>query len=119
MIRIIEINALDNGSHRNQEGNFFKIPEGWAVIPDDMETPNFPFGEVETIDEDIMGFEWVENEETGEVERVEKVMGTRKVVSKWTAGTIPEAEEPEEPISETEQLRADVDYIAVMTGVDL
>ena len=27
--------------------------------------------------------------------------------------------ETEEPISETDQLRADIDYIAVMTGVEL
>ena len=32
---------------------------------------------------------------------------------------MPIEEEYEEPISETEQLRADVDYIAVMTGVEL
>ena len=95
-MKIIEIQALENGGHRNQAGNFKNIPEGWAIIPDDMETPSFPFGEVEA--EDIDG-----------------VM----TVTKWTAGTIPEAEEPEQPISETEQLRADVDYIAVMTGVEL
>lgn len=95
-MRIIEIQALENGGHRNQTGNFKNVPEGWAVIPDDMETPNFPFGEVEA-------------------EEVKGVM----TVTKWTAGTIPEAEEPEQPISETEQLRADVDYIAVMTGVEL
>ena len=118
-MKIIEIQALDNGSHRNQTGVFKTLPEGWARIPDEMETPNFPFGEIETKDEDIIGYEWVKNEETGKPEKVEKVIGTRKVVSKWVAGTIPEVEEPEEPISETEQLRADVDYIAIMTGVDL
>ncbi len=116
---IIEIQALENGSHRNQTGNFKTIPEGWAVIPENMETLNFPFGVIETEDEDIIDFEWVKNEDSGELEKVEKVIGTRKVVSKWTAGTIPEAEEPEQPVSETEQLRADVDYIAIMTGVEL
>ena len=44
-MRIIEIAALDNGAHRNQTGTFSTIPSGWAVIPDSMETPNFPFGE--------------------------------------------------------------------------
>lgn len=76
-MRIVEIKSLKNGSHRNQTGEFLSIPEGWAVIPDDMETPNFPFGEVE-------------------------VEGN--VVTKWTAGVIPEAEEPQAPISKVEQL---------------
>ena len=97
-MRIIEIKAFDNGGHRNQTGNFNTIPEGWAVIPDEMETPNFPFGEVETKDEDIISVEMVEGEE------VEKVIGTRKVVTKWTAGTIPEAEEPEQPVSKLDKV---------------
>lgn len=44
-MRIIEIEAQENGAHRNQE-----VPEGtpvqagWAFIPDDMEIPEtFPF----------------------------------------------------------------------------
>ena len=49
-MRIIEILSLDNGAHRNQTVTFCDVPDGWAVIPDDMETPNFPFGEV-TVDE--------------------------------------------------------------------
>jgi hypothetical protein len=80
MIRIIEIQALENGSHRNQTGELLAIPEGWAVIPDDMETPNFPFGEIE----------------------VEEIDGVMTVV-KWVAGTLPEVEEPE-PLSKVEQL---------------
>lgn len=81
MIRIVEIKALENGSHRNQIGSFDEIPEGWAVIPDDMETPNFPFGEV----------------------KARKKNGV-KTVTEWIAGTIPEAEEPETPVSKVEQL---------------
>lgn len=101
-MRIIEIQAHENGSHRNQTiYGVISVPEGWAVIPDDMETPNFPFGEIETEDEDVIGFEWVRNEETGKPEQVEKVIGTRKVVTKWVAGTVPEMEEPEpEPTAE-------------------
>lgn len=52
-MRIIEIEKLDNGAHRNQDGSFLKIPEGWAVIPDTLETGNFPFGEIEA--EEING----------------------------------------------------------------
>lgn len=96
-MRIIEIQALENGAHRNQIGDFVAIPDGFAVIPDDMETPNFPFGEVT-------------------VEEIDGVM----TVTSWKAGEMPEPiPEPEPPVSEVEQLRADVDYIAVMTGVEL
>ena len=93
---IIEIKALGNGAHKNQTGDFNIIPEGWAVIPDDMETENFPFGEVE-------------------VKEIDGVI----TVTKWVAGEIPEIEEGESPISELEQLRADIDYIALMKGVGL
>lgn len=95
-MRIIEIKALENGGHRNQSCELTIIPDGWAVIPDNMETPNFPFGEVEA-------------------KEIDGVM----TITKWTAGTMPEVEEPELPISEVEQLRADIDYVAVMTGVEL
>lgn len=49
-MHIIEIAPLDNGAHRNQNGNgnFRTIPDGWAVIPDDMEIPStFPFIDIE------------------------------------------------------------------------
>jgi len=80
-MKIIEIQALDNGSHRNQTGEFTSIPEGWAVIPDDMETPSFPFGAME-------------------VAEVDGVM----TVTKWTAGELPKEEEAQAPISKVEQL---------------
>ena len=74
---MIEIAALSNGAHRNQSGNTATVPDGWAVIPDDMETPNFPFGEVTA-------------------EEIDGVM----TVTSWTAGTIPEPEP--EPVPESE-----------------
>lgn len=72
-MRIIEINALPNGAHNNQTINGadpakFPVPDGWAVIPDDMETPNFPFGEI-TVDG-----------------------SNPPVVTSWTPGEIPEPE---------------------------
>lgn len=91
-MKVIEIKALKNGGHRNQSGNFKIIPEGWAVIPDDMETPNFPFGEVE----------------------VEEINGVMTVV-KWTAGTIPEPE----PIPEPElELTTNDMAAAILEGVN-
>ena len=95
-MRIVEITSLENGAHRNQEGNFNFIPYGYAVVPVGMETPNFPFGEVE-------------------VEEINGIM----TVTKWTAGIIPETSEAERSVSEVEQLRADIDFIAAMTGVEL
>ena len=81
-MRIIEIKALDNGGHRNQTGNIQTIPKGWAVIPDDMETKNFPFGEV----------------------TVEIIDGIPTVAS-WKAGTIPKTPTKEE-ITTQERLEA-------------
>ena len=40
-------------------------------------------------------------------------------VISFTAREIPKIEEPEQPVSEAERLRADIDYLAIMTGVTL
>ena len=83
-MRIIEIKTLSNGSHRNQMGDFKTIPNGYALIPDDMETPNFPYGEVE-------------------VEEIDGVM----TVTKWTEGVIPDPEPtPEAEPSAEDMLNA-------------
>lgn len=71
--------------------------EEYAVVPDDM---------VQDIMETRGFCDIVLNDDNTEV------------VS-FTAREIPEIEKPELPVSEVEQLRADVDYIAVMTGVEL
>lgn len=73
-MRIIEIAPLENGAHRNQSGGFSVVPEGWAVIPGDMECENFPFGEVK-------------------VAEIDGVM----TVTKWTPGVMPEHEPEPEP----------------------
>lgn len=51
-MRIIEITPLDNGAHRNNESAWIKTaPEGWAIIPDDMEIPaTYPFVNIEVAD---------------------------------------------------------------------
>ena len=72
---IIEIVALDNGSHRNQSGNMQTVPDGWAVIPESMETKNFPFGNVTA-------------------EEIDGIM----TVTSWTPGEIPEPEPEPEPV---------------------
>ena len=97
-MKIIEIAALDNGAHRNQTGNFSAIPDGWAIIPDGMETPNFPFGKVE-------------------VAEINGVM----TVAKWTAGTIPEPEPEPEPEPTTEEILLELaaDHEARLCEIEL
>ena len=47
-MHIIEISALENGAHRNQNGLLLTIPDGWAVIPDSIVIPDtFPFVNIE------------------------------------------------------------------------
>lgn len=50
-MKMLEIKALSNGSHNNQTFHGV-LPEGWALIPEDMDTPNFPYGEVEAAEVD-------------------------------------------------------------------
>lgn len=93
-MKIIEIQALSNGAHRNQESTSTVIPDGWAEIPADVAIPEtFPF-----VDIQVEG---------------------NKVIS-MTAGVVPAPEpEPEPEPTETEQLRADVDFLSAMMGVSL
>lgn len=94
-MRIIEIAPLDNGAHRNQSytGLHGYIPDGWAVVPANLDTPNFPFGEVE----------------------VEEVSG-KMIVTKWTAGEMPEPEpEPEPQPTQLDIIEAQTTYTAMMT----
>lgn len=57
---ILEIAKLPNGGHRSQEGNFDRIPDGWAVVPEGMELKNLPFGDVtaQVIDGVLTVTEW-------------------------------------------------------------
>lgn len=82
-MKIIEIEALSNGGHRNQTGNFNAVPNGWAVVPNELETPNFPFGGIETTE-------------------INGVM----TVTKWTPSDIPEQEPTAEPITLDERVSA-------------
>ena len=93
-MRIVEIQALDNGAHRNQTTTSTAIPTGWAEIPADVAIPEtFPF--------------------------VDVVTSGGKIVS-LRAREVPAPEpEPKPEPTETEQLRADVDFLAAMAGVTL
>ena len=88
-MRIIEIAPLENGAHRNQNGGLSVVPEGWAIIPDDMTIPGtFPFVNIEVMD---------------------------GVVTSMTAGTMPEVEPVEEQPSQLDMIEAQVTYTAMMT----
>ena len=50
-MKYIEIEARANGAHRNQETDAVLRPEGWAVIPSEMEIPaSFPFVDITAAD---------------------------------------------------------------------
>lgn len=80
-MRLIEIKPLSNGAHKNQTSNTSIIPQGWAVIPDNMTLVNFPFGDVTA--EEINGIMTVTN---------------------WTPGVMPEPT----PIPEPEPTAMDI-----------
>lgn len=93
MAQMIEVIALDNGAHRNQTYHR-KLPDGWAIIPDDMEIPEtFPFVDVTA--------------ENG-------------VVVSMTAGVVPEPEPSPEPDPEPETETSIYDELAAayMEGVN-
>ena len=96
MMTIIEIIALPNGAHRNQTWSSSTIPEGWAFIPTSDLPVSFPFVDIE-------------------VETIEGIPTVVKMIEK----EMPEDEEVEPAPSAMEQLRADIDYLAIMTGVEL
>lgn len=94
---IIEIAPLENGAHRNQTCKLETIPEGWAVVPDDLSTENFPFGEV----------------------AVEEINGV-PTVTNWVPVTIPEPE-PVEPEPSTEEILLEIsaDHEARLCEIEL
>lgn len=103
-MQIIEIESLENGAHRNQDGFIGEVPAGWAVIPDGMDTPNFPFGDL-TVDE----------------------TQTPPVVTSWTPLPVPDDPPPENaPLTvearltaleaEAEQAKADREALNILLG---
>lgn len=89
-MKIIEILKNKNGSHDNITAGYLDdVPKGWAVIPDNMETPNFPFGDVEA-------------------EEIDGVM----TVTRWAAGVTPEPK----PIQKQGESVTAEDIINALTG---
>lgn len=89
-MRIIEIVALENGAHRNQNGAFTAVPDGWAVIHDDIAIPDtFPFVDIE----------------------VSEIDGAMMVTS-MTAGIVPDPD----PVPDPEP--TDTDVLNALLGVE-
>lgn len=136
---IIDLTPLEDGVHNAYGSN--EVPNGFAMVPKDFPLPStFPrlgsitaeeisypyevevekdvvkYRDVEIIGEDgkpvIVKEEYTEKEMV--TEQREKVIMT---VTAMTEGTLPEPVEPEP--TEQEQMRADIEYLAIMTGVEL
>ena len=81
-MRLVKIEKLENGGHINQTiDRLSKIPEGYAVIPADMATENFPYGDLTT----------------------EEINGVVTVTS-WTPSEIPEPEPEPKPKPSTDEV---------------
>lgn len=79
-MKMLEIAALENGAHRNQTFHG-TLPDGWAVVPEDMELENFPFGEVTAEEVTHYRDKQVLRDvtKTREVEKYREVTKTREV----------------------------------------
>lgn len=102
-MRIIELQALPNGAHRNQcSSSGLPIPDGWAIIPEDVALPeSFPFVDVEA-----------ELDEESKTHKVTKLTA-REIPCESNAG------KNLERIAELKQLLTETDYaiIKIAEGV--
>lgn len=90
-MKIIELSTLENGAHRNMDSYaWLEPPEGWAMIPEEIELPNtFPFVGVEA-----------------------EEMGGVMTVTALTPGTMPEPDL--EPIKAQRIAQSKVDLAAYL-----
>ena len=105
-MKIIQKGANESGAYPSiQSWDGIAPPEGYAKVPDGMDLTGFyrHNGFVTLVIEGGVVTAMTPNVEAWEA---------------WRAANPPVAHEPEAP-TEVEQLRADVDYISVMTGVAL
>lgn len=67
-MRVIELNAMRNGSHRNHSGDFDITPlDGWAIVSEGLETPStFPFVKNLVQDESGVVIGWEPDQEAYE-----------------------------------------------------
>lgn len=93
----INLSKQENGAYLNQECGLKQIPAGWAIVPDEfipVWKENAPFVDVEC-------------DESG-------------CITSMTPGTRPEPEPTPDPRpTDLDKLTARVDYLSMMTGVDV
>lgn len=65
-MKIVELNALENGAHRNRKTDFnVEIPDGWAIVSEDLATPpTFPFVKNLVQDESGVVISWEPDQES-------------------------------------------------------
>lgn len=106
--KIIKIEAFESGSRPPiQTWNQKEPPEGYAFISDEFVKRYYS--------DEIKGFVNIEVENgvvTAMTVNKEALNAFNELIS-----SLPDPEPT--PVSEMEQLRADLDYIAIMTGVEL
>lgn len=111
-MHIIEIKALYNGAHNQMNG--FRgdaPPDGWAIIPDNMELPKtFPFVGVVVEEETRRRTKFSpDGEETTEEYTV-------LVVSSMTEGVVPDPDPEPDPVpTQLDRVEAQATYTAMMT----
>lgn len=116
-MHIIQLEPIETGVYNDHKADHITTPpEGWAVIPEDFPLPA-TFPRLGSLEAKPIAYPYeVEVEKDGEMvtEQRERVIMT---VTAMSEGTMPDPVEPEP--TEFEQLRADLDYLAIMSGVEL
>ena len=117
-MKIIKIEPYSNGGHDNLTSDYLTtIPKGYAQIPDDMEIPDtFPYVNIEVAEEtrynEVKHYPIEVDDETEDEEPIiERIPYTVMVVTKMTAGVVPEP--APEPIPEP----TTAEIIDVLLGV--
>lgn len=113
-MHIIEIEALYNGAHNQQNGFRGDVPpDGWAIIPDDMELPKtFPFVDLTAEEETRTRVRTNYSPEDQNTTEEYTVM----VVSSMTEGVVPDPEPAPDPApTQLDRVEAQATYTAMMT----